>query len=82
METIRSYVDFLFRATPDRPDKRRKNQIRGGHCLPGDNPIAPQKRMGCLTLSARENFSIHGLDDACPLSISDDEVDDRVHQHQ
>jgi hypothetical protein len=70
-------VDRLFRKDPPRYGQQCVNPITGGHYLGGLDPIAPQKRMARRALRAREWFAIYGPQDAQPLPLSGDEIEDR-----
>jgi hypothetical protein len=74
MSIVNSYVDFLFRAAPDRSGKRRQNPVTGGYWLPGDDPIEPQKRAARRALLARDWFANYAPYDAPPLPLTDLEL--------
>jgi hypothetical protein len=77
MSIIKSQVDRIFKEASDRFDEIRRNPVTGGSWLVGADPIAPQKRMAHRALLAREWFAIYGPQDAQPLPISDEEIEDR-----
>ena len=77
MNKIKLQVDRLFRDAPPGHGQRCQNPVTGGFYVGFEDPIAPQKRMACRALLAREKFALCGPQDAQPLPISDEEIEDR-----
>jgi hypothetical protein len=70
-------VDCLFKDAPPLRGQLCQNPVTGGFYVGFEDPIAPQKRMACRALLAREWFASYGPQDAQPLPITDEEIEDR-----
>lgn len=58
--SITAQVDHLFSQADDRHEKTRRNPVTGSTWLRGVDPVAPQKRVACDALLAREQFGKSG----------------------
>ena len=70
-------VDRLFRENPPLHGQQCVNPITGGRYIGVLDPIAPQKRMARRAIRAREWFAIYGPQDAQPLPLSCEDIEDR-----
>jgi hypothetical protein len=72
---FRPKVERLFREAPDRTCKIRQNPVTGGHWVPGEDPIRPQKLLACRALVAQAWFEwAYPALPRLPLSYADREA--------
>ena len=77
MSIIKSHVDRLFQDAPAMRGQLCENPVTGGYYVAGEDPIAPQKRRCVAHCSPANGLHIYGPQDAQPLPISDEEIEDR-----
>jgi hypothetical protein len=69
-------VERLFKANSPVAGQRCQNPVTGGWYMGKLDPIAPQKRDARRALLAREWFKVCGPEDAQPLPLSSEEIED------
>jgi hypothetical protein len=77
MGWIERHVDQLFKEIPaEYGSSQCQNPVTGGWFIRGLDPIAPQKRLACRALEAREWSARTGPPDLPPLPVSGEEIDE------